>query len=78
MSSTAWMMSGRVAAKVYDCSFCQRSNTQLGSMIEGPEDSGGKIVYICVDCTDLCTNIFRLDNRLPGRLLKMKNKEPNP
>ena len=42
--------------KVTTCSFCGKTSRDVGPMVEGPND-----VYICSNCTDLCQNIFELD-----------------
>jgi ATP-dependent Clp protease ATP-binding subunit ClpX len=44
--------------KVTTCSFCGKTSREVGPMVEGPND-----VYICTNCTDLCQNIFKQENR---------------
>jgi len=44
--------------KVTTCSFCGKTSREVGPMVEGPQD-----VYICSNCTDLCQNIFKQENR---------------
>jgi ATP-dependent Clp protease ATP-binding subunit ClpX len=44
--------------KVTTCSFCGKTSREVGPMVEGPND-----VYICCNCTDLCQNIFKQENR---------------
>jgi ATP-dependent Clp protease ATP-binding subunit ClpX len=44
--------------KVTTCSFCGKTSREVGPMVEGPND-----VYICSNCTDLCQNIFKQENR---------------
>ena len=44
--------------KVTTCSFCGKTSREVGPMVEGPGD-----VYICSNCTDLCQNIFKQENR---------------
>ena len=36
------------------CSFCDKTNDRVRRMVAGPRG-----VYICNECVDLCTNIFR-------------------
>jgi len=36
------------------CSFCGKSEREVGPMIEGPAH-----IFICADCVDLCSNIIR-------------------
>jgi len=35
------------------CSFCRKSNTEVGPLVEGPEE-----VYICSECIQLCQSII--------------------
>jgi len=44
--------------KVTTCSFCGKTSREVGPMVEGPSD-----IYICSNCTDLCQNIFRQEQR---------------
>ena len=44
--------------RVTTCSFCGKSSREVGPMVEGPND-----VYICNNCTELCTNIFKQERR---------------
>ena len=40
------------------CSFCNRSQRDVGPMVEGPEN-----VFICANCVELCHNIIRQEKR---------------
>ena len=40
------------------CSFCGKSQRDVGPMVEGPKD-----VYICKSCVELCHNIIRQEMR---------------
>ena len=44
--------------RVTTCSFCGKTSREVGPMVEGPND-----VYICGNCTDLCQNIFKQEQR---------------
>lgn len=35
------------------CSFCRKSNKDVGKLVEGPNK-----VFICEDCAELCRSIF--------------------
>jgi len=50
--------SGFRGRKVTTCSFCGKTSREVGPMVEGPND-----IYICSNCTDLCQNIFRQEQR---------------
>jgi ATP-dependent Clp protease ATP-binding subunit ClpX len=40
------------------CSFCRKSYTDVGPLVEGPGD-----VYICAECTELCKSIIEKERR---------------
>ncbi len=44
--------------RITTCSFCGKTSREVGPMVEGPSD-----IYICSNCTDLCQNIFRQEQR---------------
>ncbi len=44
--------------RVTTCSFCGKSSREVGPMVEGPND-----VYICANCTELCQNIFKQEQK---------------
>jgi len=44
--------------RVTTCSFCGKTSSEVGPMVEGPND-----VYICSNCVDLCQNIFKQERR---------------
>jgi ATP-dependent Clp protease ATP-binding subunit ClpX len=44
--------------KALVCSFCNRTNDEVGPIVEGPEG-----VYICGGCVELCHNIIRQERR---------------
>jgi ATP-dependent Clp protease ATP-binding subunit ClpX len=42
----------------HHCSFCRRSEEEVGNLIAGPEG-----VFICASCVDLCLDIFEEKNK---------------
>src|SRR5436190_2024739 len=48
------------------CSFCRKSYTDVGPLVEGPGD-----VYICGDCVELCQSIITQERR-------RRNPSPSP
>jgi hypothetical protein len=46
-------------AERHICSFCRKSPAQVGPLIEGPEMTIGVRAYICLECVELCTMIFK-------------------
>src|SRR5262245_7119511 len=40
------------------CSFCRKSHTDVGPLVEGPGD-----VYICGECVELCQSIIDQERR---------------
>jgi hypothetical protein len=43
------------------CSFCKKSEAEVGSLIEGPGIEGASPVFICAACVDLCSSILQQD-----------------
>jgi hypothetical protein len=41
------------------CSFCNQSEAEVGSLIDGPWIEGTSPVFICASCADLCSKIFK-------------------
>ncbi len=41
------------------CSFCKKSEAEVGSLIEGPGIEGASPVFICAACVDLCSSILQ-------------------
>jgi DNA-directed RNA polymerase specialized sigma subunit len=41
------------------CSFCNRSETEVGRLIEGPGIEGALPSFICEACVDLCSSILQ-------------------
>ena len=40
------------------CSFCKKSEAEVGRLVEGPSFEGGIPAFICADCVDLCSTIL--------------------
>ncbi len=59
--------------KVTTCSFCGKTSREVGPMVEGPSD-----VYICSNCTDLCQNIFKQEQRRVSSPSAMFTEIPAP
>jgi ATP-dependent Clp protease ATP-binding subunit ClpX len=55
------------------CSFCGKSNREVGPMVEGPNET-----YICTSCVDLCQNIIRQEKRKASGLRPLFQKIPSP
>ena len=49
---------GNGGRRITHCSFCGKSSREAGPMVEGPND-----IYICTNCTSLCQNIFKQEQR---------------
>jgi ATP-dependent Clp protease ATP-binding subunit ClpX len=43
------------------CSFCRKSHTEVGPLVEGPDE-----VYICYPCVRLCASIIEEECRRLG------------
>ena len=59
--------------KITTCSFCGKTSREVGPMVEGPSD-----IYICSNCTDLCQNIFRQEQRRVSSARPMFSAIPAP
>jgi ATP-dependent Clp protease ATP-binding subunit ClpX len=60
----------RDGSKVLFCSFCNKSQHEVGKLIAGPS------VYICDECVELCNEIIR--EELQGRTESASSKLPKP
>jgi ATP-dependent Clp protease ATP-binding subunit ClpX len=56
----AWFAGDFMAGRDRDaiCSFCRKSYTEVGPLVEGPGD-----VYICGECIELCQHIVEQEKR---------------
>jgi len=59
--------------RVTTCSFCGKTSREVGPMVEGPND-----VYICANCVDLCSNIFKQERRRVQSGQPMFSSIPTP
>jgi len=50
--------SGPGGRRMHLCSFCGKSEKEVGPIIEGPEK-----IFICASCVDLCSTIIRQEHR---------------
>jgi len=64
---------GPKGRKPSTCSFCNRSQRDVGPMVEGPED-----VYICSNCVELCHNIIRQEKRKLSETRPLFSSIPTP
>ena len=55
------------------CSFCGKSQRDVGPMVEGP-----KGVYICKSCVELCHNIIKQEMRRSGTAQTTVDEIPKP
>ena len=55
------------------CSFCGKSEHEVGPMIEGPNG-----VFICPSCVDLCSSIIRQEHRQTTRPRSLFTSIPSP
>ena len=55
------------------CSFCGKSQRDVGPMVEGPKD-----VYICKSCVELCHNIIRQETRKASAARALVGTIPKP
>ncbi|NQU76978.1 MAG: ATP-dependent Clp protease ATP-binding subunit ClpX, partial [Planctomycetes bacterium] len=55
------------------CSFCNRSQRDVGPMVEGPEG-----VFICANCVELCHNIIRQEKRKLSETKPLFSSIPTP
>ena len=49
---------GSGGRRITNCSFCGKNSREAGPMVEGPND-----IYICTDCTSLCQDIFKQEQK---------------
>ena len=56
-----------------NCSFCRKSDREVGPLVEGPED-----VYICGECIELCQSILDQEKRRRGGARDLFNNVPSP
>lgn len=56
-----------------DCSFCGKGESEIGPLIEGPND-----VYICGSCVDLCSTIIQQEQRKSVRPKSLGGDIPTP
>jgi RNA polymerase sigma factor (sigma-70 family) len=40
------------------CSFCKKSEADVGRLVEGPRSDGEGSAFICADCVELCSSIL--------------------
>ena len=55
------------------CSFCRKSNREVGPLVEGPDD-----VYVCGECIELCQSILDQEHRRRGDSKKLFTDVPTP
>ncbi len=55
------------------CSFCGKTQREVGPMVEGPKD-----VYICKSCVELCHNIIRQEMRKTSTARAIVGSTPTP
>jgi ClpX C4-type zinc finger/Sigma-70, region 4 len=48
------------------CSFCNESEAEVGSLIDGPWIEGTSPVFICASCVDLCSTMFQHWKKYPA------------
>ncbi len=65
--------SGFRGRRVTTCSFCGKTSREVGPMVEGPSD-----VYICSNCVELCSNIFKQERRRVSSVGAMLSEIPAP
>ena len=63
----------RPGRKTGMCSFCNRSQRDVGPMVEGPEN-----VFICANCVELCHNIIRQEKRKLSEARPLFTSIPTP
>ncbi|NLF30573.1 MAG: ATP-dependent Clp protease ATP-binding subunit ClpX [Planctomycetes bacterium] len=64
---------GRPGRKPGICSFCNRSQRDVGPMVEGPDN-----VFICANCVELCHNIIRQEKRKLSESKPLFTSIPTP
>ncbi|MBN1766157.1 MAG: ATP-dependent Clp protease ATP-binding subunit ClpX [Sedimentisphaerales bacterium] len=55
------------------CSFCGKSEREVGPMIEGPES-----IFICASCVELCSSIIHQEKRRVSRATPLFKEIPSP
>jgi len=65
--------SGGSRRKQASCSFCGKTESDVGPMIEGPER-----IFICAACVDLCNTIIRQEKRKSARESTFFQEIPSP
>jgi ClpX C4-type zinc finger len=45
------------------CSFCEMTEAEVGSLIEGPGMEGASPVFICAACVDLCSSMLEQERQ---------------
>ncbi len=65
--------SGTTRKRGNACSFCGKSDREVGPIIEGPND-----IYICGSCVDLCSHIVRQEKRKSGHEEPLFTTIPTP
>ena len=73
MSGTKKGGPGKPRRRFNNCSFCGKSENEVGPMIEGPEH-----IFICGSCVDLCANIIKQESRQHDLGTPMFTDIPNP
>lgn len=65
--------SGNRSRRNSTCSFCGKSQRDVGPMVEGPKD-----VYICKACVELCHNIIKQEMRRTSTSRAVIREIPSP
>ena len=65
--------SGSGGRRAHLCSFCGKSEKEVGPIIEGPEK-----IFICASCVDLCSTIIRQEHRKSVRSKPLFSNIPTP
>lgn len=73
MAGTKKTGSGNSRKRVNACSFCGKSERDVGPMIEGPDQ-----IYICASCVELCSSIIRQEKRKTSRKAPLFSRIPAP
>ncbi len=73
MTTTKKRGSGSGRRRANYCSFCGKSEREVGPMIEGPEN-----IYICASCIELCSSIIHQEKRRVTRTTPLFSEIPTP
>ncbi|MBN1437000.1 MAG: ATP-dependent Clp protease ATP-binding subunit ClpX [Sedimentisphaerales bacterium] len=73
MASTKRTGSGNSRRRPNACSFCGKSERDVGPMIEGPDQ-----IYICASCVELCSSIIRQERRKTSQKTPLFSRIPAP